>query len=198
MFAGHSPRGPYYRPFMAHCLIAGPTRCPVATGGALSTGVSPSTFGGARPQRSSRIWPVTDVPWVDAWYLDGFAPATETGPWESSVYEAMASLSRPGATFATFTAASTVRHGLADAGFHVIKRTGYGRKREALCGHLDTASPRPPLLTPWDLNAHPISVDNALGRGCRISRRACSGGTRGARYHRDRTRGRRNGDRGLE
>lgn len=108
-------------------------------------------------------------PWVDAWYLDGFAPATETGPWESSVYEAMAGLSRPGATFATFTAAGTVRRGLADAGFHVTKRPGYGRKREALCGHLDTASPRPPRLTPWDLNAHPMSVDNALVVGAGLA-----------------------------
>lgn len=101
-------------------------------------------------------------PWVDAWYLDGFAPATEIGPWEPSVYRAMADLSRPGATFATFTAASAVQRGLAEAGFVVTKRPGYGRKREALCGHIDNPSPRPPSLTPWDLNATATHVDKAL------------------------------------
>ena len=38
-------------------------------------------------------------PWVDAWYLDGFAPAREAGPWQQAVYTAMAALSLPGATF---------------------------------------------------------------------------------------------------
>ena len=70
--------------------------------------------------------------WVDAWYLDGFAPSREQGPWQQSVYDAMAALSQSGSTFATFTAAGAVRRGLTAAGFTVHKRRGYGSKRDAL------------------------------------------------------------------
>lgn len=110
------------------------------------------------------------TPWVDAWYLDGFAPAKETGPWSANIFTAMAALSRPGATFSTFTAASAVRHGLTTAGFAVQKRPGYGHKRDALWGTLE-ASPQqsPPPLTPWDLNPAPKPIDSALVVGAGLA-----------------------------
>ena len=92
-------------------------------------------------------------PWVDAWYLDGFAPARETGPWQQRLYDAMAGLSRAGATFATFTAAGEVKRGLAASGFTVSKRPGFGNKRDALCGTIQTPRAALPVTTPWDLNA---------------------------------------------
>lgn len=87
---------------------------------------------------------------VDAWFLDGFAPAQNPGMWQPGLFAAMAARSRPGATFATFTCAGVVKRGLAAAGFTWEKVPGFGRKREMLAGHIDA----PPAdtrrqATPW-------------------------------------------------
>ncbi len=71
---------------------------------------------------------------VDAWFLDGFAPAKNPDMWQASLFAQMARLSNNGATFATFTSAGQVKRGLAAAGFMVTKTKGYGRKREMLFG----------------------------------------------------------------
>lgn len=67
---------------------------------------------------------------IDAWFLDGFAPAKNPDMWSQALFDGMARLSAPGATAATFTAAGAVRRGLAAAGFAVEKRRGFGRKRD--------------------------------------------------------------------
>ena len=85
---------------------------------------------------------------VDAWFLDGFAPAKNPDMWTPTLFRAMARLARPGATLATFTSAGFVRRGLQDAGFTMQKRKGFGRKREMLTGDL-AASPAPAARTPW-------------------------------------------------
>ena len=77
---------------------------------------------------------------VDAWYLDGFAPARNASMWSTELLQAVAALSRPGATVATFTVAGHVRRNLLDAGFRVVKAPGYGRKRECLRGVLEKMS----------------------------------------------------------
>lgn len=87
---------------------------------------------------------------VDAWFLDGFAPAKNPEMWRPELFEAMAARSRPGATFATFTCAGVVKRGLAAAGFAWHKVPGFGRKREMLAGEI--ASPpeeRRRSRTPW-------------------------------------------------
>ncbi|NOU49675.1 bifunctional tRNA (5-methylaminomethyl-2-thiouridine)(34)-methyltransferase MnmD/FAD-dependent 5-carboxymethylaminomethyl-2-thiouridine(34) oxidoreductase MnmC [Pseudoalteromonas sp. JBTF-M23] len=76
---------------------------------------------------------------VDAWFLDGFAPSKNPDMWQQSLFDAMANLSRTGATFATFTAAGFVRRGLQQAGFECQKVKGYGRKREMVIGQLPQA-----------------------------------------------------------
>ncbi|MBA7935001.1 bifunctional tRNA (5-methylaminomethyl-2-thiouridine)(34)-methyltransferase MnmD/FAD-dependent 5-carboxymethylaminomethyl-2-thiouridine(34) oxidoreductase MnmC [Klebsiella sp. RHBSTW-00215] len=85
---------------------------------------------------------------VDAWFLDGFAPAKNPDMWTPELFSAMARLARPGGTLATFTSAGFVRRGLQEAGFSMQKRKGFGRKREMLIGEmkqtLDFAS-----RTPW-------------------------------------------------
>ena len=78
---------------------------------------------------------------VDAWYLDGFAPARNPQMWHPRLLEQIARLSRPGASFATFTAAGQVRRALQAAGFAVHKRPGFGRKRDMLAGRLETPPP---------------------------------------------------------
>lgn len=85
---------------------------------------------------------------VDAWFLDGFAPAKNPDMWTPGLFNAMARLARPGATLATFTSAGFVRRGLQDAGFTMRKSKGFGRKREMLTGVMEN----PPLSaprTPW-------------------------------------------------
>ena len=85
---------------------------------------------------------------VDAWFLDGFAPAKNPDMWTPELFHAMARLARPGATLATFTSAGFVRRGLQDAGFTMRKSKGFGRKREMLTGELEHA-PEWRSRTPW-------------------------------------------------
>jgi tRNA 5-methylaminomethyl-2-thiouridine biosynthesis bifunctional protein len=80
---------------------------------------------------------------ADAWFLDGFAPGRNPAMWPAELYTVMASHSRPGSTFATFTVAGKVRRGLATAGFTVEKAPGFGAKREMLRGALAAPSPLP-------------------------------------------------------
>lgn len=74
---------------------------------------------------------------IDAWFLDGFAPARNQNMWQQSLFDRLAELSQPGATLATFTAAGFVRRGLQQAGFSIQRVPGYGRKREMLTGQRD-------------------------------------------------------------
>ncbi|MTD42527.1 bifunctional tRNA (5-methylaminomethyl-2-thiouridine)(34)-methyltransferase MnmD/FAD-dependent 5-carboxymethylaminomethyl-2-thiouridine(34) oxidoreductase MnmC [Erwinia sp. CPCC 100877] len=85
---------------------------------------------------------------VDAWFLDGFAPAKNPDMWVPDLFRGMARLARPGATLATFTAAGFVRRGLQEAGFTIAKRKGFGRKREMLTGTIETPAEEP-ARTPW-------------------------------------------------
>lgn len=80
---------------------------------------------------------------VDAWFLDGFAPAKNPDMWTQNLFTAMARLARPGGTLATFTSAGFVRRGLQEAGFTMQKRKGFGRKREMLCGVMEQTLPLP-------------------------------------------------------
>lgn len=40
---------------------------------------------------------------IDAWFLDGFAPSKNPDMWQAELFQIIARLSAPGATFATFT-----------------------------------------------------------------------------------------------
>lgn len=71
---------------------------------------------------------------VDAWYLDGFAPGSNPGMWSDRLLDHIAALSKPGCSFATFTAAGFVKRGLQQRGFAVEKVAGFGRKRDMLRG----------------------------------------------------------------
>ncbi|MDV6316849.1 bifunctional tRNA (5-methylaminomethyl-2-thiouridine)(34)-methyltransferase MnmD/FAD-dependent 5-carboxymethylaminomethyl-2-thiouridine(34) oxidoreductase MnmC [Idiomarina sp. HP20-50] len=72
---------------------------------------------------------------IDAWFLDGFAPAKNPEMWQSSLYQAMKQTAHSATTFATFTAAGSVRRALQQNGFTATKAAGFGRKREMLRGH---------------------------------------------------------------
>ena len=85
---------------------------------------------------------------VDAWFLDGFAPAKNPDMWTPTLFNAMARLARPGGTLATFTSAGFVRRGLQEAGFTMQKCKGFGRKREMLRGVMEHTLALP-ASTPW-------------------------------------------------
>jgi len=71
---------------------------------------------------------------VDAWYLDGFAPSRNPDMWSAELFNTMANLSKTGTTLATYSAASSVRKGLTEAGFNLAKQKGFGPKRDMLIG----------------------------------------------------------------
>ncbi len=68
---------------------------------------------------------------VDAWFLDGFAPAKNPDMWRDELFHAMARLSSARASVTTFTAAGRVRRGLLAAGFAVRKVDQRPRKRHS-------------------------------------------------------------------
>ncbi|HDW0968330.1 TPA: bifunctional tRNA (5-methylaminomethyl-2-thiouridine)(34)-methyltransferase MnmD/FAD-dependent 5-carboxymethylaminomethyl-2-thiouridine(34) oxidoreductase MnmC [Enterobacter hormaechei subsp. xiangfangensis] len=85
---------------------------------------------------------------VDAWFLDGFAPAKNPDMWSPHLFSAIARLARPGATLATFTSAGFVRRGLQEAGFTMRKTKGFGRKRDMLVGVMEQDLAIP-AQAPW-------------------------------------------------
>ena len=72
---------------------------------------------------------------ADAWFLDGFSPAKNPELWGADLMAQVAAHTADGGTAATYTAAGFVRRGLADAGFTVHRRKGFGRKRHMTVSH---------------------------------------------------------------
>jgi tRNA 5-methylaminomethyl-2-thiouridine biosynthesis bifunctional protein len=88
---------------------------------------------------------------VDAWYLDGFAPAKNPQMWQAPLFQGMAKFSHANTTIATFTSAGAVRRGLQEAGFEVQKDAGFGQKREMCFGRYQGGRPTAQVLSkaPW-------------------------------------------------
>ncbi|QIW16255.1 bifunctional tRNA (5-methylaminomethyl-2-thiouridylate)-methyltransferase MnmD/FAD-dependent cmnm(5)s(2)U34 oxidoreductase MnmC [Pasteurellaceae bacterium RH1A] len=86
---------------------------------------------------------------IDCWFLDGFSPDKNPQMWNETLYSHMFRLTKPGGSFATFTAASAVRRGLQAVGFEVMKRKGFGRKREMIWGLKPEASPAQAVQYPY-------------------------------------------------
>lgn len=72
---------------------------------------------------------------ADAWFLDGFAPARNTGMWSDTLMREVFGHTTADGTFATYTAAGWVRRNLAKAGFNVRKVRGFAGKRDMTRGH---------------------------------------------------------------
>ena len=95
---------------------------------------------------------------IDAWFLDGFAPAKNPDMWSEALFENLARLSRPGTTLSTFTAAGIVRNGLQQAGFEVERVKGFAHKRHMVRGVFPnnsseiTSSSETKSQTPWFLS----------------------------------------------
>lgn len=76
---------------------------------------------------------------VDAYFLDGFAPARNPALWSDSLLAALSGHAAPGATLATWSVAGRVCAALNDAGWRLEKVPGFSGKREMLRGD------RPPM-----------------------------------------------------
>src|SRR6266581_1361309 len=73
---------------------------------------------------------------ADAIYLDGFAPAKNPDMWSAALLRAVSRLAATGATAATWSVASSVRHALEATGFAVEKWKGFGDKKEMLVARI--------------------------------------------------------------
>ena len=69
---------------------------------------------------------------VDAFYLDGFAPAKNPEMWDEHLLKRLGRLAAAGATAATWSIARGVRDGLTQAGFDVQRAPGFAGKRDML------------------------------------------------------------------
>ena len=91
---------------------------------------------------------------IDAWFLDGFAPAKNPDMWTPELFAQLARLSHPGTTLGTFTTTGWVRRGLIDAGFSMKKVPGIGKKWEVMHG-VYSGTPASPVA-PWYARPTPL------------------------------------------
>ncbi len=73
---------------------------------------------------------------LDCLYLDGFTPAKNPEMWTEKVLRKLYYKCKDNATFATFTASSSVRRILQAVGFVVYTEKGFGYKRNRLKGKI--------------------------------------------------------------
>ncbi|WP_180108111.1 FAD-dependent 5-carboxymethylaminomethyl-2-thiouridine(34) oxidoreductase MnmC [Acinetobacter sp. YH12085] len=69
---------------------------------------------------------------VNAWFLDGFAPACNPDMWEENVLKNIVRLSDIGTTFASFSVAGVLKRGLREHGITITRPRGFAHKREML------------------------------------------------------------------
>ena len=89
---------------------------------------------------------------IDAWFLDGFAPAKNPEMWSPELFAQLARLSAQNATIGTFTSTGWVRRALNAAGFKMKRVPGIGHKWEVLRGVFvgwPADVPAPPRSAPW-------------------------------------------------
>ncbi|WP_260955289.1 bifunctional tRNA (5-methylaminomethyl-2-thiouridine)(34)-methyltransferase MnmD/FAD-dependent 5-carboxymethylaminomethyl-2-thiouridine(34) oxidoreductase MnmC [Pseudomonas citri] len=89
---------------------------------------------------------------IDAWFLDGFAPAKNPDMWTAELFAELARLAAPGATLSTFTSTGWVRRLLNAAGFKMKRTPGIGHKWEILRGVFlgwPEQTPLPSPAKPW-------------------------------------------------
>ena len=101
---------------------------------------------------------------VDAWFLDGFAPRRNPEMWSAGVCEAVAALSRPGATVTSYSSAGVVKQGLRQAGFNVRRVDQRPRKWHTLLGVFAGH------WSPWAPQQRSVSVVGAGFAGCSAAR----------------------------
>lgn len=99
---------------------------------------------------------------IDAWFLDGFAPAKNPDMWTAELFVELARLAAPGSTISTFTSTGWVRRLLNAAGFKMKRTPGIGHKWEILRGEFlgwpaEVTPPAPEK--PWFARPAPIAAE---------------------------------------
>jgi len=97
---------------------------------------------------------------IDAWFLDGFAPAKNPEMWTAELFAELARLAAPGSTISTFTSTGWVRRLLNAAGFKMKRTPGIGHKWEILRGEFTGWPEDAPLPTPekpWFARPAPLA-----------------------------------------
>jgi tRNA 5-methylaminomethyl-2-thiouridine biosynthesis bifunctional protein len=97
---------------------------------------------------------------IDAWFLDGFAPAKNPDMWTAELFVELARLAAPGSTISTFTSTGWVRRLLNAAGFKMKRTPGIGHKWEILRGEFlgwpaEVTAPVP--VKPWFARPAPLT-----------------------------------------
>ena len=96
---------------------------------------------------------------IDAWFLDGFAPAKNPDMWTPELFTQLGRLSAPQATLGTFTSTGWVRRALIAVGFKMKRIPGIGKKWEVLRGRFEgwpAEQPPLPLAEPWYRRPAPV------------------------------------------
>ncbi|WP_432217411.1 bifunctional tRNA (5-methylaminomethyl-2-thiouridine)(34)-methyltransferase MnmD/FAD-dependent 5-carboxymethylaminomethyl-2-thiouridine(34) oxidoreductase MnmC [Pseudomonas kribbensis] len=97
---------------------------------------------------------------IDAWFLDGFAPAKNPEMWTAELFAELARLAAPGSTISTFTSTGWVRRLLNAAGFKMKRTPGIGHKWEILRGEFlgwPEDVPLPAAEKPWFARPAPVT-----------------------------------------
>lgn len=97
---------------------------------------------------------------IDAWFLDGFAPAKNPDMWTAELFAELARLAAPGSTLSTFTSTGWVRRLLNAAGFKMKRTPGIGHKWEILRGVFlgwPEEAPAPVMTKPWFARPTPLT-----------------------------------------
>jgi tRNA 5-methylaminomethyl-2-thiouridine biosynthesis bifunctional protein len=97
---------------------------------------------------------------IDAWFLDGFAPAKNPDMWTAELFVELARLAAPGSTISTFTSTGWVRRLLNAAGFKMKRTPGIGHKWEILRGVFlgwPEEVAKPAMAKPWFARPAPLT-----------------------------------------
>ncbi|WP_223434631.1 MULTISPECIES: bifunctional tRNA (5-methylaminomethyl-2-thiouridine)(34)-methyltransferase MnmD/FAD-dependent 5-carboxymethylaminomethyl-2-thiouridine(34) oxidoreductase MnmC [unclassified Pseudomonas] len=122
---------------------------------------------------------------IDAWFLDGFAPAKNPDMWTAELFVELARLAAPGSTISTFTSTGWVRRLLNAAGFKMKRTPGIGHKWEILRGVFlgwPEEVTKPVMAKPWFARPAPLTGERralVIGAGLAGCATAASLATRG-------------------
>ncbi|MDA0910540.1 MAG: FAD-dependent 5-carboxymethylaminomethyl-2-thiouridine(34) oxidoreductase MnmC, partial [Proteobacteria bacterium] len=124
----------------------------------------------------ANAWTIIDIN-VDAWFLDGFAPAKNPDMWSDDLFKEIYRLSHGETSLSTFTAAGFVKRALETQGFEVKKQKGFGHKREMICAvvkdtqKLAQTKIKPYFAKPqWTLkNNQKVAIIGAGMAGCALA-----------------------------
>jgi len=110
---------------------------------------------------------------IDAWFLDGFAPAKNPDMWTPELFAELARLAAPGSSISTFTSTGWVRRLLNAAGFKMKRTPGIGHKWEVLRGEFlgwPAETLAPAAARPWFARPdHPPAEKHALVIGAGLA-----------------------------